>query len=534
MQEEIAVTLLHHLQAWRMRAIERIELSSALWSVREREIHVKPLTRVAAVQSDLPGHIPGFYDQLSHLPRENDGKVELLLPIAELPKVPLLDLHITVDQEPVYRIPLDEGARLEAAYIKYLAIKAGITVADFEADLEELLAAIFFLPTSQYGYIWKKYNQLSMDPRQWRHPMMKLLRRRDPLQIFLDAFLKFDIKEHILNEWREVSSKIRGYVLQETMEDYRNGAENPLIALPQMSREMERLGRGVLDETQCTRRLEALYSLLRDAHAQKSHTETEEARLSAKAASTLLSTYAAFGNRWTAFARCRIPVDRPFIITVKEKRSIYFQHAWHKRFKSSRFFPTAEHLGKTAWKSVTFADAETNHISIQTTDTSVRLHDCQALDELGIPLEKPIQRGEKIDGELDEESKTSERYLRHDSTPGRRKRIWIKCDLRLNRTVSLFLYLAMTVTAFGISLLIWRAVEGKASDSDSLHGLTAKDAAVVLIPVAFVASLLIAKESSTLTMRLRKLRQSVLLIELFILLGTALFLYVFHEIYAKP
>lgn len=434
----------------------------------------------------------------------------------------------------MYRIPLDEGARLEAAYIEYLALRAGINVADFDADLADLLSAIFFLPASQYGYIWKKYNQLSVDPRQWRHPMLRRLKRRDPLKMFLGAFLHFDVKDHIFNEWSEVSSKIREYVIQETMEDYRNGAENPLIALPQMSREMERLGRGALDEAQCTHRLNALYSLLRDAHVRKNHTETEEALSGAEAATELLSTYANFGNRWTAFAHCWVPVDKPFIITVKEKRSIYFQHAWHKNFKSARFFPTAEHFGKTAWASITFADAETNHMSIQTTDTSVRLHDCQALDELGIPTEKPFKKGEKIDGELDEESKTAERYLRNDSTPSRRKRIWIKCDLRLNRTASLFLYLAMAITAFGTSLLIWRATEGKPTDTEALHGLTAKDAAVVLIPVAFVASLLISKESSTLTMRLRKLRQSILLIELFILLGTAFFLYVFHAIYAKP
>ncbi|MGI5355706.1 hypothetical protein ACQI4E_10385 [Streptomyces sp. CA-252508] len=533
MQEDIAVMLLHHLQTWRMRAIERIELSSALWSVREREIHVKPLAGVATVRSGLPGHIPGFYDQLVRLPRGNDGKVELLLPIAELPKVPLLDLHITVDKEPVYRIPLDAGARLEAAYIKYLADEAGITVPDFETDLMELLAAIFFLPTSQYGYIWKKYNQLSVDPRQWRHPFMKLLGRRDPLRIFLSAFLEFDIAGHVLEQWREDASKIKDYVTPQTMEDYRSGAENPLIALPQMAREMKRLRNEVLDELQCSRRLESLYNLLREADAKKTHTETEDEKQQADAASTLLSTFASFGNRWTAFARCRVPVDKPFIITVREKRSIYFQHKWHKQFKSSRVFPTSEHLGKTAWKLVTFADAETNHISIQTTDTSIRLHDCQALDEHGNPLEKPIRQGEKVDGELDEESKTAERYLRHDSTPDRRKRIWIKCDLRLNRTVSLFLYLAMAITAFGIFLLIWRAAEGKV-DGDDLHGLTAKDAAVILIPVAFVASFLLLKETSTLTMRLRRLRQSILLIELFILLGTAFFLYVFHSVYATP
>ncbi|WP_354395937.1 hypothetical protein [Streptomyces atratus] len=533
MREELALTLLHHLPAWRMRAIERIELSSALWSVREHEIHVKPLSEVATMRPGSTSYVPDLYSRLARLPKDSDGKVELLLPIIELPKVPLLDLHITVNEEPVYRIPLDAGARLEAKYIKSLAMEAGIEVANFEGDLIDLLAAIFFLPTSQYAEIWSKYNQVSIDPRQWGHPFLRLIGKRDPLQIFLNAFLDFELKEHILGEWRDVASRIKEYTLQETMEDYLNGAEYPLIAFPQMSREMARLGKGDLDEELCSQRLRSLYLLLRDAHARKSHTDTEEAEARAGAASTLLSTYAAFGSRWTAFARCTVPVNKPFIITVKETRSIYFQHKWNKEYRSSRTFPTAEHVGRTAWKMVTFADAETNHLSIKTTDTSVRLHDCVALDEKGAPLESPIRMGVKIDGELDEQSKTFERYLRHDSTAGRRKRIWIKCHLRLNRILSFFLYLAMAITAFGISLLIWRAIEGKVGD-DPFHGLTAKDAAVILIPVAFVASFLLTRENTTLAMRLRKLRQSILLVELFVLLGTAFALYVHHVVQATP
>ncbi|MGW0473458.1 hypothetical protein [Streptomyces coeruleorubidus] len=529
MHKEIALALLRNLPAWRMRAIERIELSSALWSKREHEIHIKPLSEVAAVRPGHSDHVPELYAKLTRLPKDSDGKVELLLPIVELPKVPLLDLHITVDKEPVYRIPLDSGARLESEYIMNLAIEAATDTTRFDSDLMDLLSAIFFLPTSQYDALWKKYNHLSIDPRQWVHPLMKLIARRDPLKIFLDAFLEFEVKEHIFNEWREVSSAIRNYVLQETMEDHLSGAEHPLIALPQMARERRRLGKGELDEQLCSRQLNSLCDLLRESHSLLPHTESEEARSRAGAASTLLSTYAAFGKRWTAFARCRVPVDKPFIITVREKRSIYFQHGWNREYRSSRLFPTAEHVGKTTWTTAAFADAQTNHLSIYTTDTSVRLHNCEAVDTRGRVIEKRVKPGEKINGELDEEAKTFELYMRHDSTPHRGKRIWVKCDLRLNRISSLFLYLAMGITAFGTFLLIWRAAEGKISNT---HGLTAKDAAVILIPVAFVASLLLAKDNSTLVMRLRKLRQSILLIELFMLLGTAFFLYVWHAIHS--
>ncbi|MGI5408513.1 hypothetical protein ACQEV9_17175 [Streptomyces chartreusis] len=535
MQDNIALTLLHHLPAWRMRAIERIEFSSALWSVREHEIHVKPLTEVAMVRSGLPGHVPDLYSQLARLPKGEDGTAELVLPIVELPKVPLVDLRITVDGEPVYRIPLDVGAEMEAQYIKNLANEAGIDTTSFKNDLTDLLSAIFFLPTSQYAATWKRYKQFSINPRQWRHPIMRILAKKDPLEIFLNSCLRFEVKAHTLQEWREICSPIKDYVLQETMEDYLNGAEYPLIALPQMSREMRRLGKGELDEDSCNRRLKALYDLLYAAHAQKAHidSENEEQRARAATASMLLSTYAAFGSRWTAFSRCRVPVDRPFIINVREMRSIYFQHKWNREYRSWRTFPTAEHVGRTAWKMVTFADAETNHLSIKTADTSVRLHRCEAVDEKGKPVDRPVKEGEKIGGELDEESETFELYLRHDSTPDRLRRIWIKCHLRLDRVISLFFYLAMATTAVGTALLIWRATEGK-EVNDEVHGITAKDAAVILIPVAFVASFVLTRDTSTIAMRLRKLRQFILLIELFVLLGTAFALYFGHAIRAHP
>ncbi|MFB6844416.1 hypothetical protein ACFCXS_06040 [Streptomyces sp. NPDC056373] len=528
MQEELAVTLLHHLPAWRMRAIERIEFSSAQWSVREHEIHVKPLTEVAAKHPGDTEYVPGLYTHLLH--PDDKGKVELLLPIIELPKVPLLDLHITVNGEPVYRIPLDIGANLEAQYIKMLAMEAGIDVANFESDLTDLLAAIFFLPTSEYAATWKKYCQVSIDPRQWIYPFLRSIGKRDPLQKYLTEFLPFELKGHILDEWRDTASHIKEYVLQETMEDHLSGAAYPLIALPQMAREMARLGRGDADEELCSQRLKSLYLLLHDAHARKCHASTDESKNRARAASALLSTYAAFGSQWTAFARCKIPTAEPFIITVKETRSIYFQHKWNREYRNSRKFPTAEHIGRTAWTMVAFADAETNHLSIKAADTSVRLHDCVALDQKGVPLEKSARKDTE---ELDEHAKTFELYLRHDSTAGRRKRIWIKCHLRLNRILSLFIYLAMTVTGVGTYLLIRRAIEGKVGE-DQIHGLTAKDATVILIPVAFVTAFVLAKENTTLVMRLRKFRQSILLIELFVLLGTAFALYIHHAVRTTP
>ncbi|MFI2188275.1 hypothetical protein [Streptomyces sioyaensis] len=536
----LELELLQNLPAWRQRAIERIELSKALWSKREREIHVKPLSEVAAFPEDDPGHVPGLkkalYKAKGAVPEKET--IKLILPITELPNVPLLDLHITVAGDHVYRVPLDQSARIQAAHIRKLAKLAKVDKS-FGNDnlLGELLSTIFYFPTSKYEAHWRRYHQVAWQPwtwwpRSWRDWARKKVGKPQPFHEYLNKHL-FPIKKHTYQEWENQSRKIRNFVEQNAMDEFLSGAQDPLIVLPHLREELEQQGH-TLDEQMCGSALESLVKLLEDAHAKAQHKESEDEdeRSEAKLAKKLLSTYSSYGYRWMAFARCTVPINEPFTITVKEQRSVYFTVRWRRRYKSSSKIPGDEQFGRTVWKQVSFADAETNHVSIRVADAAVRLHGkCKTLNEVG----------NSFDSDLDEEKKTFELYLRHDSTPDRPERIWIKCHLRLARLTSLFFYLAMTVTAVGIALLVWRGVldsrvleEPPATAKEYTHGITAKDAAVIMLPVAFVAAFLLVKESSTLVMRIRRLRQSILIVELFILLATAFSLYFWRLIWAKP
>jgi hypothetical protein len=53
----------------------------------------------------------------------------------------------------------------------------------------------------------------------------------------------------------------------------------------------------------------------------------------------------------------------------------------------------------------------------------------------------------------------------------------------------------------------------------------------ILVPVAFAATLLLSRDSSTLSARLRRIRQSILMVELFALLSLAFTMFVAHFIH---
>ncbi|MGW1713239.1 hypothetical protein [Streptomyces sp. NPDC002156] len=321
----------------------------------------------------------------------------------------------------------------------------------------------------------------------------------------------------------EIGRVAESYVIS----DYASGAQNPIIAVPYFFQELrERRARRLLQKgcalSPCpdVQNVTDLLGYIRDAVAKAHNEGNPNIR-----AYEFLSAYFAYGYRWMAFAKCVVPCDEPFIITVEEKRAIYFE----PERRLSRTASLANKNGKTVWQMVAFADAETNHLSIRVSDTAVRLKSRHGRPEV---LD---ERKRRLDGKVDEEESTFELYLRQDSTRGRPERIYVKCRLRLSRLMSSFLYLAMVVTAGGISLLYWRGVyDWRDGKGDYVHGLTAKDAAVILIPVAFVAAFLLIKESSTLVLRIRRLRQSVLVAELFILLATAFSLYFWRLIWATP
>ncbi|NEE21597.1 hypothetical protein G3M58_85935 [Streptomyces sp. SID7499] len=455
-------------------------------------------------------------------------EVELVLPIKEFPKIPVLDLTITVAGKEVYRVPKDEGARIQARHIVRLAERAGFMVNDKPKHLIDFLTFLFYFPSHPYDEICRELEDHSPDEREYEY-----IRREFT-----------DLRDHVYHQWKDAADEIKDLAVKYAIPDYASGAENPLLALPYLFQETRKRRPPVeLSQRDVTELLLYLSHALVGAH--RAASQDMDAR-------KFVSTYFTYGYRWTAFARCTVPFDKSFIISVREKRAIYFAperqpkctpfsmsdlrqkgalRLWWRR--KNRELPLSERCrqlwSKESWHMVTFADAETNHVSIRVSDTSVRLHNPQPVDE----------RKDPLNVDCDEEEKTFELYLRQDSNWPRKERFYIKCPLRLTRLHSMMLYLTMIITALGIYLLLNRGLSAPgpadapipgSSYPQVAQGLTAKDATLILVPVSFAAAFLLIRDSSTLSAWIRRIRQSILLAELLILLAVAFMMLAVHHV----
>jgi hypothetical protein len=410
-----------------------------------------------------------------------------------------------------------------------------------DEELEGFLSALFYFPTQAYDEIW-------------RSPRFRLRNEAHKVRHYLweEPLLRRAVENGTYDVWSSLCDVSRRVVDDRAFEEHLSGTRNPLIALPHYVRELMERGEvrseGEIDslERRITMLLRRLRGFLHGAEmlVTQKRVGTDTA---VEAARRALEAYAAYGYRWMAFAKCVVPLGDPFMIEVKEERALYFARKKPNEYKTVRKIPFGEYLGKTAWKNVSFADAETNHVSIRVADTAVRmLRNCQSFKA----------NGERAEKEVDEEAKTFELYLRHSSLK-RPERLWVKCHLRLARVTSCFLYLAMVITAFAVFLLVSRgamehplstathgykvSMEGNngtikpvKTEKDYTHGLTAKDATLILVPAAFVASFLLVKDSSTLVMRVRRFRQAILVCEFFILLVVAFSLFAARDVWSSP
>ncbi|MGW5442812.1 hypothetical protein [Streptomyces asiaticus] len=508
--DESAVALLDNLHLWRLRAIERVELSGAFWSQREREIHIQPFKDVTTRRTPEEKFLRRALFSLDTMTRD---RIQLVLPITELPDIPILDLSITVAGSHVHRVSRDESARIQASYVMHLADRAGLLYPSCPIFLRDFLAFIFYSPSHPYRKIYNRRRLCNrFTPDAWV----------DIPLAYLDSEGTFNLGPFYL-KWQKcvdrISELAEGYVLRDPL----SAAQYPLISLPYFIKEMESR-RSVDKRTRVpgvddiTDLLEYLKGMLNAAHAKAGEDGDERAR-------KFISTYFAYGYRWMAFSRCTVPLHESFTISVTEKRAIYFTPHTHKRWLSP-----LEQIRKEAVQMVAFGDAETNHVNIRVSDPAVRMsRSPKILDELGNPLKKDDRC------RLDDEKGTFEFYLRQDSQRGlgRYDRIYIKCPLHLARVLSGMLWLTIGVTGLAFILLLNRGISTPLWDNkgDAIaNGLTAKEATLVLVPVAFAAALLLVKDNSTLSSWLRRLRQTVLLIELSVLLVTAFMLLWIHHV----
>ncbi|MFF1320631.1 hypothetical protein ACFVZZ_14530 [Streptomyces chartreusis] len=521
--DEAAVALLANMPAWRLRAIERIEMSSAFWAERRREIHVRPLTEVLNEKTKQSRELRAELFRLKSQKIKGDAEfIELIIPITELPKIALLDLKITVAELPVTRLSKDEGARIAAKHVIRLAREAGLMPREKEPDhLIDFLTFLFYHPSHPYEEKLRNHKRLSY-PRY--------------LAYFNyicngESFTPGDSYTHFAAWWSEsrlITQVAREYVI----EDHASGSENPLISLPYCFRQIHRRetrrdsGRPSDAERRrlCCEDITSLLEYVREAICGAHNAGNPDT-----CARRFLATYFAYGYRWMAFVRCAVPLNDPFAITVEDKRAIY---SHPERRLNRTAMASGGLVGRHTWHMVSLADAETNHVSVRVTDASVRLKHRNGWPRV---LSEKLEQ-EEIELNFDEMEGTSELFLLQDSTESRPDRIYIDTPLRLTGVQSWMLNLTIGITLFAFFLLVWRVatdvgdVTGEGVTSGPSHGLTAKDVSLILVPVAFAASFLLVRDSSTLSMWIRQVRQYILMGALFSLLAAAFFLMWAHYI----
>lgn len=488
-EDSITLKLLDKPLLWRQRSAVRIYLSSALWSERYREVDVVALHDIPAFQEQL-------VKQYGTQAQEADA-IFTTLPIIDMPKVTSVDFCITVADKPVYRLPRYEISTIQAAYFRhYLARRANRENELVGIGLEKLLAAIFlFNPANLKEYL-KEY--------RFRNNPYKWLRSRIDPSYPVDAYItkKFsdfhlDVTKETHRHWQNIVEPITEFAERYVISDRSSSAENPLLAIPMFLKDS-----GVT-QGQVTEILRKLVAFLMNADNAWPDPDNK----------TLLQCYFGWGLRWEILAHCQVPLNEPFRIIIQERREIFFGRAGD----STKPYWWRTWIEPTASTYISFKDAATNHVHVSATDNGVELKssDTKSVSEKNNDLEPP-----------DAEHKTAEQYARYDAQRSRESRIWVQCRLRqpwLRRWTARGVCVA-TLAAF--SLILYFGVIGYDADQK----LNGGDVVAILIPVTFAASLLLARDATTLGMHVKRMSQITIMLSLGSLWAITVVLYFLDHI----
>ncbi|MGA5195674.1 hypothetical protein [Streptomyces exfoliatus] len=427
--DEIAFELLKNLPKWRLRAIERIELSSERWSIRTREIHVESL-----VKADLPY----LQTLLRDFPRECDQRVRIFLPVTRMSKHPLLDFHVTVDDQEVFRLSRQEGARVQARYFKRLADDAGVAFGS--QDLPCILTAIFgSTAPSVRKFNLDKYLQKEFGP--------------EGLPCSKQAF------KGVESEIRRVTGE---WVLSETG----SSAENPLLSLAQLVRVLRDEHKSPMSDSSMAALIHDLGYFLRKVSAIESPQRD-----------ALLRTYAEYGWYWEAFAYCSVPLDRPFMIKVTAKREIHFSEPGGGG-RDSR---------SEVWTRVAFLDANSNHVNIRVPDINVELKE-KACEVRG-------PKNTELNFIPDRQDRTSDLYSIYSDKSERDDLLCVKTRLKLTFLIWLVYGIVFSASVLAIGVGVWGAVAGRSFSPAVLALLLAPTTFVAALLLVRESSPLSAKLS---------------------------------------
>ncbi|MEU1282941.1 hypothetical protein [Kitasatospora sp. NPDC005856] len=390
----------------------------------------------------------------------------------------LLDFSVTVNEKPAYLLPRTEHAKIYAKFLKVQASEASLSL---DSDLKQFLEWIFAFTNADWQRVWG-------DARRSRYSSAE---ERD--EMVLRYLLEQGIKRYTpgvpssddVRDWSVRIAPIRDIVSYSVGANIDSASQNPLLALPKVP-----FASGV-DEGDIADLLDRLVKLVKDAD-QLSLSKTP----AGEAAKRLVAAYAGYGSYWDALVECDAPLDEPFMIKTQEKRGLHLAEPG-ETVQNGLVRGSNWAWRKASSQLVVVGDAKSNHVNVRVADPNVELY------AKGVRILN--ERYEKHDRGPDFQTATPELlsfYYSAQREGGRPHRVWLNLPLRtsLSGSTSRWVILLMTSTAlvaFASFLFHW-------FNAGVNRTIGAGDVAVILVPSAIAASLLLVRESSTLNAEITK------------------------------
>jgi len=314
---EVTTLLLAEPLAWRVRVVEQIDIDTASGTRRHRSLQSAPL------RSLIRGAA-----RIDEGDRSAAVKALLVLPIAPMPKGPLLDLDMEGPEGSTpFLLPRGEIAARELALVAKQALDASLTLSPAVRPLIE----------SALGFTEGLWPSFGGDLGSYLAEGVGLT-RQDPQVI----------------QWLALSNQASAMLAPFADTPNRNSAvENPALVIPAL------LAQGKFDTpAQATEALASYISVISNASMAAGLDMSGD-----PAANTFLNTLVDYGLRYDLMAVVRVPLDEPFLIKVSDRRPL-------------RLTP----ITNTGRQSVVIADARSNHVTLRVSDPNARLAHVHARD----------------------------------------------------------------------------------------------------------------------------------------------------------
>lgn len=425
---------------WRTRAVERLEFDAAGYLLRRRSLQIAPLRQLVA---DL-------------LPSEDgpDGPVVVALPLALMPKGPLLDVDIRGPQGDAVLLPRQEAAVHELSYVRHLAALAAHSLNPrvalvAQALLEHTGVVRLPEPDADSRVIARYLHQHDLDVGRAVARRLATCTRR---------------AEQALQPWS-------GGPL-----DTVSTTASPYLAVPVLLRDA-----GLPDLPAAVRHVEEYAEVLDDLAT------AALAQASPTAAQDLLSVLSDYGRHFEMVVHVELDLDRDCLLRLRHRAAFRLSALRHR-----------------ARVDAVMADCLSNHVSLRVDDAGTRLVVEHVLNAgTGSPacFGPGSPASEVVSGSGGEQINS---YYVFENDRDFRVAFLVRLSV-LRRTQAVHVLL-VTLLVLLVAALTARAPQNFAT------------LAVAAGPVGVTASVLLLRESSTLGSRLRRTLTSALLLALAALL----------------